>query len=195
MNLKEKKEYVKRLATESEVIKFYECIIDEQWEDVLKNENNIFFKDDFKKGYDVFKEELIYDYKESIGDFIIAEDFPEVNCAIYTAVKTSTDNDNTILSIPYRIERIEEKYFKLEEDAIVFDFSLEILTKKTISMSKNQVGRPSCPTEDSIRKTLAIKSALLTEQKLNVNDACSIMELAKSTYYSTLKWINKHPIN
>lgn len=192
----EKNGHLKRLATKEEMSKCIECLVDELWQDVARGNGLDFLEDDFEKGEQKFKEEETLSYQKQIGDFGIVDYFTQIDCSLITTSCICVVNKENpfIMNTPYRFINIQGDYSSLEEDAEAFDFHLNILIKKAISLSNNHIGRPKKPTDNSIEKTLIIRDSLMRNENFGVDFVCKQERLPKSTYYKTLKWLQKNSI-
>jgi len=192
----EKNGHLKRLATKEEMSNCIECLVDELWQDVAKGNGLDFLKDDFERGEQKFKEEETLRYQEDIGDFGIVDYFTEIDCSLITTSFICEVNEKNpfIMNSAYRFINIQGTYSTLEADEEAFDFHLDILIKKAISLSNNHIGRPNKPTDNSIEKTLMIRDSLMRNENFGVDFVCKQTGLPKSTYYKTLKWLQKNSI-
>jgi hypothetical protein len=191
----EKKGHIKRYATKEEMSKCIECLVDELWQDVVKNKTSIIWcKNDFEKGEQKFKEEEILRYEDILGFFGIVDYFPEENCSLITTSYAYRDSEDcSATNVPYRFINIEGVYSTVERDSDYFDFKLNLFIKKTISSFKSIVGRPKRPTDKSIEKSILILDAV-KDKVFSIDYACKEIGLPKSTYYKTLKWMLKNSI-
>jgi hypothetical protein len=189
----EKKGHIKRYATKEEMSKCIECLVDELWQDVIREDARFVDTLNLKKGEVEFKKEECLHYQEIIGDFGIVDYFPEENCSVITTSYAYKTEDSCVMTTPFRFINVQGVFSSVEEDVEFFNFELNIFIKKTISSIKNIVGRPNRPTDKSIEKTILILDAIKT-QNVGIDFACEHLELPKSTYYKTLKWLEKNSI-
>lgn len=187
----EKTGHIKRYATKEEMSKCIDCLVDELWQDVINEDARFDETIALEKGEVEFKKEERLKYQESVGYFGIVDYFPEDNCSVITS--SYCYKDSCVINIPYRFVNVQGVYSCIEErDADIFDFKLDIFIKKTISSLKNTVGRPNRPTDKSIEKSLLILNVVT--QNVGIDFACREIGLPKSTYYKTLKWLEKNSI-
>ena len=192
----EKNGHIKRYATKEEMSKCIECLVDELWQDVIREDARFVDTINLEKGEVEFKKEVRLEYEEQIGYFGIVDYFTEINCSLITTSCISEVNQKNpfIMNLAYRFINIQGTYSTLEDDAEAFDFHLDILIKKAISLSNNHIGRPNKPTDNSIEKTLIIRDSLMRNENFGVDFVCKQTGLPKSTYYKTLKWLQKNSI-
>jgi len=190
----EKNRNKKRYATQEEMSKCIECLADELWQDVIREDARFVDKINLEKGEVEFKKEVCLETEEILGCFGIVDYFPEENCSVITTSHTyKTSKDSCVMSTPYRFINMNGVYSCVEEDTEFFDFKLSIFIKKTIASLKNTVGRPNRPTDNSIEKSLLILDAMSTEV-IGIDFVCEQIGLSKSTYYKTLKWLQKNAV-
>jgi hypothetical protein len=190
----EKNGHLKRLATKEEMSKCIECLADELWQDVIREDARFVDKINLEKGEVEFKKEVCLESQKILGYFGIVDYFPEENCSVITTSYTyKSSKDGCVMSTPYRFINMQGVYSCVEEDTEFFDFKLSTFIKKTISSLNNTVGRPNRPTDNSIKKSLLILDAIRT-QEVGIDFACEQIGLPKSTYYKTLKWLQKNAV-
>jgi hypothetical protein len=192
----EKKGHIKRYATKEEMSKCIECLVEQLWQDAVKNKERIIFCEiDFEKGEQKFKEEETLRYEDILGFFGIVDYFPEENCSLITTSDCYIDeNDSCVYSTPSQFINVEGVYSCVEAGSEFFNFKLNIFIKKTISSLQNTVGRPNRPTDNSIEKSILILDAI-KEDKFGIDFVCEEIGLPKSTYYKTIKWLEKNSIS
>jgi hypothetical protein len=190
----EKNGHIKRYATQEEMSKCIECLADFLWQDVIREDSRFVDKINLEKGEVEFKKEVCLETEEILGSFGIVDYFPEENCSVITTSHTyKSSKDNCVMSTPDRFINMNGVYSYVEQDTEFFDFKLSIFIKKTIASLKNTVGRPNRPTDNSIEKSLLILDAIRT-QGVGVDFVCEQIGLPKSTYYKTLKWLQKNAV-
>jgi hypothetical protein len=189
-----KEGHIKRYATQEEMSKCIECLADLLWQDVIREDSRFVDKISLEKGEVEFKKEEYLQSEKIIGSFGIVDYFPEENCSVITTSYTyKSPQDGCVMSSTERFINMNGVYSCVEEDTEFFNFKLSIFIKKTIASLKNTVGRPNRPTDNSIEKSLLILDAIRT-QEVGVDFACKHIELSKSTYYKTLKWLQKNAV-
>jgi hypothetical protein len=190
----EKNGHIKRYATQEEMSKCIECLADELWQDVIREDARFVDKISLEKGEIEFKKEVRLEYEDILGCFGIVDYFPEENCSVITTSYTYKDSkEGCVMSTPYRFINMEGIYSCVEEDTEFLNFKLSIFIKKAIDSLKNTAGRPNRPTDNSIEKSLFILDAMRTEE-IGIDFACEQIGLPKSTYYKTLKWLQKNAV-
>lgn len=189
----EENKHIKRYATQEEMSKCIECLADYLWQDVIRKDARFVDEISLEKGEVEFKKEVFLEYEEIFSRFGIVDYFPEENCSVITTSYAYKSSDDCVNSTPYRFINMNGVYSCVEDDTEYFNFKLSIFIKKTIDSLKNTVGRPNRPTNNSIEKSLLILNAIST-QKVGVDFACEQIGLPKSTYYKTLKWLQKNAV-
>jgi hypothetical protein len=175
--------------------KCIECLADELWQDVIREDARFVDTLNLKKGEVEFKKEECLHYQEIIGDFGIVDYFPEENCSLITTSYAYRDSeDSCVMTTPFRFINVQGVYSCVEEGTEFFNFKLNIFIKKTISSLQNTVGRPNRPTDNSIEKSILILDAM-KDDRLGIDLICEEIGLPKSTYYKTLKWLEKNSIS
>jgi hypothetical protein len=146
--------------------------------------------EDIQKGRDIHYKETFLHLTATIGSIILVDEFELYNACVFTYSQVLIEEDKNHSSIIHsgRIFKINDVLEELNESEDHIDFLEEKAKKQNKSASKNKVGRPDRPAEESILKTHNVRIELLNTSK-NVDDVCKEFKIAKSTYYRVSKWI------
>lgn len=186
--------YVKRLATKEEIKQLFDFFINTMWDSNVLYANS-FGNDAVNKGFEIYYKETFIWFEQCIGDLILVDEFKKYDILIFTYSQSMLQSvgKETCTSYSGRIFKIKDDFEELDNEEVIIDFLAEMAQKKTKSGSKNKVGRPERPEEESILKTHKVRMELLNTSK-NVDDVCKEFNIAKSTYYRVSKWLSKNTI-
>lgn len=184
----------KRLATKEEIKMIFDFFIKSMWDSSVLYSNSIGQKD-VEKGCEVHYKETFQHLEKSIGSLILVDEFVLYDACIFTYSQMFIQKDNSHSSIIHsgRIFKINDTLEELDDSQDYIDFLEERVKRQNKSASKNKVGRPDKPKEESILKAHKVRIELLNSER-NVDDVCKEVNIAKSTYYRVSKWIMDNTI-
>lgn len=187
--------YVKRLATKEEIKQMFDFLIKTMWESQVLYANSL-GAEAVSKGFDAYYKETLFYFEQCIGDLVLVDEFKKYDALMFTysQVLFGSEVKEPCTCYSGRIFKIKDYFEELDAEEVMIDFLAEIAQKKSKSGSKNKVGRPDRPEEESILKTHKVRIELLSTKK-NVDDVCKEFNIAKSTYYRVSKWLSKNTIN
>ncbi|OXA65572.1 hypothetical protein B0A67_24265 [Flavobacterium aquidurense] len=186
--------YVKRLATKEEIEQIFDFFINTMWRNQIDYASS-FGKEAVSKGYDAYYKETLFYFEQDIGNLILVDEFKKYDALVFTysQILLLPDAKETCTVFSGRLFKIKDGFEELDSEEVIIDFLVEMAQKKNKSGSKNKVGRPDRPEEESILKTHKVRIELLNTKK-NVDDVCKEFNIAKSTYYRVSKWLSKNTI-
>ncbi|WP_025741300.1 hypothetical protein [Aquimarina pacifica] len=157
-SLKNKFDFVQRMATQKEI---------EEVVGFLSKEKNIVLR--------------------LLRGSVLVQDFKKPKVAIYVYNHIKMHENNSILSMTFRVLKTPYEMRLLENYDAIFDFDK---LKKEKAKKKAPKGRRAIPKMESIQKTMLVRKYIEKNPNVNRERTCAEFGISKVTYYRTIKFLD-----
>ncbi len=175
-----------RLATKYEINTLSRYLAREKWLDDQKNKKALKVKATKKQAVEFIRKEKSI-ILELIGDTVLVQDYKKFDISIFIYNYTQSQNDNTVLSMMFRVLKTPRGMEVLENDDAIFELSH--LKKYPYHKRRSKTGRHDRPKNESVQKAIEIREYLKVNPDENRDRVCNEFGLSKTTYYRVIRWL------